>query len=179
MLKVATLIGITLSLLISTKAYANPDKSVAKLCPGYVHGVYYYRGMTRKWQRNLNISPSRSEFNATLIKSCRYTVWVAHHWKKQSIRFHIKYVVYLNERARKSQFVAGYAPLCNYSCVECESSHDPNNWNGNEYWGWYQFDYKTWTSHGGIPSHWGNLNTSSGEQTMVASRITYDAWPNC
>lgn len=75
---------------------------------------------------------------------------------------------------------SGYASLCGSSCVSCESGHDPNAWSpDHRYWGWYQFDYGTWKAHGGVPSHWGSASTSAGEQTAVASRVRYDAWPNC
>jgi hypothetical protein len=45
------------------------------------------------------------------------------------------------------------------------------------YWGKYQFDYQTWVAHGGAPSAYGNA--SEATQDQVASRVTYDAWPNC
>lgn len=45
------------------------------------------------------------------------------------------------------------------------------------YWGKYQFDYGTWVAHGGSPGSYGNA--SEGVQDQVASRVTYDAWPNC
>jgi hypothetical protein len=75
---------------------------------------------------------------------------------------------------------SGYAPGCGSSCVSCETggTFDPQIVSpGGKYWGWYQFDYGTWVVHGGISSHYGNA--SSGEQTAIASRVRYDAWPNC
>lgn len=45
------------------------------------------------------------------------------------------------------------------------------------YWGKYQFDRGTWVAHGGSPGSYGSA--SEGEQDRVASRVTYDAWPNC
>jgi Transglycosylase-like domain len=45
------------------------------------------------------------------------------------------------------------------------------------YWGKYQFDRQTWVAHGGSPGSYGSA--SEGEQDQVASRVTYDAWPNC
>ena len=74
----------------------------------------------------------------------------------------------------------GYAPLCGSSCVSCETggTFNPQIWSPDgKYWGWYQFDYQTWTAHGGGSKEYGNA--SSSRQTYIASRITYDAWPNC
>jgi hypothetical protein len=45
------------------------------------------------------------------------------------------------------------------------------------YWGKYQFDRSTWIASGGSPGSYGSA--SEGEQDRVASRVTYDAWPNC
>jgi len=176
-LKATALITTALTLLISSEADAKRNVSAAQRCPGHVEGVYYYRGMTRKWQRKMNVTPTRSQFNASLVRSCSYTIWVAHRWQHRASRWHGKYVAYLKEQRIPS--VSGYAPLCGSSCVSCESGHNPNAWNSAGYWGWYQFDYGTWVAHGGIPSHWGKSTTLSGEQTAVASRVRYDAWPNC
>ena len=192
MLKATALIATALGLLIntiSTEADAKRNVSAAQQCPGHVQGVYYYRGMTRSWQRKMNVAPTRSEFNASLVRSCPYTIWVAHRWQHRASKWHVKYIRYnaylqeqqkLREQRRVSVVsVEGYAPLCGASCVACESGFNPNAWNAAGYWGWYQFDYGTWVAHGGIPSHWGKSSTSSGEQTAIASRVRYDAWPNC
>lgn len=72
------------------------------------------------------------------------------------------------------------APLCDMACVGCETggTYDPQIVSpSGTYWGWYQFDYSTWVNHGGNPASYGNAPAS--EQTAIASRITYDAWPNC
>lgn len=45
------------------------------------------------------------------------------------------------------------------------------------YYGKYQFDYSTWVANGGASGSYGNASES--EQDQVASRVTYDAWPNC
>lgn len=67
--------------------------------------------------------------------------------------------------------------ICTSSCISCESGWNPMAWNGNDYWGLYQFAYGTWVSHGGDPAMYGKADAST--QHLVASRITYDAWPNC
>lgn len=60
----------------------------------------------------------------------------------------------------------------------CESSGNSQIVSSNgKYWGKYQFDYQTWVAHGGSPGAYGSA--SEAEQDAVASRVTYDAWPNC
>jgi len=60
----------------------------------------------------------------------------------------------------------------------CESSGNSQIWDpSGTYWGKYQFDRQTWVAHGGSPGAYGNA--SEAEQDRVASRVTYDAWPNC
>jgi hypothetical protein len=60
----------------------------------------------------------------------------------------------------------------------CESGGNSQVVSSNgRYWGKYQFDYNTWVAHGGSPGSYGNAG--AGEQDRVASRVTYDAWPNC
>jgi hypothetical protein len=60
----------------------------------------------------------------------------------------------------------------------CESSGNAQARSPDgKYWGKYQFDYPTWVANGGSPGSYGNASAS--EQDQVASRVTYDAWPNC
>jgi hypothetical protein len=60
----------------------------------------------------------------------------------------------------------------------CESGGNSQVVSSNGlYYGKYQFDYSTWVAHGGSPASYGHA--SEGEQDRVASRVTYDAWPNC
>jgi hypothetical protein len=60
----------------------------------------------------------------------------------------------------------------------CESGGNSQVVSSNGlYYGKYQFDYGTWVAHGGSPGSYGHA--SEGEQDQVASRVTYDAWPNC
>jgi len=60
----------------------------------------------------------------------------------------------------------------------CESSGNSQVVSSNGlYWGKYQFDYRTWVAHGGSSGSYGSA--SEAEQDLVASRVTYDAWPNC
>jgi transglycosylase-like protein len=60
----------------------------------------------------------------------------------------------------------------------CESGGNSQIVSSNgQYWGKYQFNYATWVAHGGSPGSYGSA--SEAEQDAVASRVTYDAWPNC
>ena len=60
----------------------------------------------------------------------------------------------------------------------CESGGNPQVVSPDgQYWGLYQFDYATWVAHGGSPGSYGNAPASV--QHQVASRVRYDAWPNC
>jgi hypothetical protein len=68
--------------------------------------------------------------------------------------------------------------LCDSSCIECESGWNPQAWSPTgKYWGLYQFDYSTWVAHGGSGEQFGKADAAT--QHEIASRITYDAWPNC
>lgn len=47
------------------------------------------------------------------------------------------------------------------------------------YYGGLQFDHQTWVAHGGL-AFANNANLATPEQqVLVASRVTYDGWPNC
>jgi hypothetical protein len=59
----------------------------------------------------------------------------------------------------------------------CEADHPQDVSPTGKYWGKYQFDYSTWVAHGGNPETYGSAGES--EQDEIASRVTYDAWPNC
>lgn len=58
----------------------------------------------------------------------------------------------------------------------CESGGNPQAVNPNGHYGKYQFDLQTWRAFGGT-----GLPSSAPEsvQDQVASRVNYDAWPNC
>lgn len=58
----------------------------------------------------------------------------------------------------------------------CESGGNPATNTGNGYYGKYQFDLPTWRAFGGtgLPS-----NAPEWVQDQIASRVNYDAWPNC
>lgn len=59
----------------------------------------------------------------------------------------------------------------------CEARHAQQWSSSGRYWGKYQFDRQTYAAHGGNPNDYGHA--SEAEQDRVASRVQYDAWPNC
>ncbi len=65
------------------------------------------------------------------------------------------------------------------SVAACESG---GNWatnTGNGYYGGLQFDQSTWLANGG-GQYASRADLATREQQIaVASRVTYDAWPNC
>lgn len=87
------------------------------------------------------------------------------------------------QRAReaRTQASSGYgsgSSICGSSCIQCESGGNPGAVSPDGvYWGLYQFDYGTWVAHGGGGSEYGHAGAA--RQHQVASRIRYDAWPNC
>ena len=80
------------------------------------------------------------------------------------------------KRIERERIVA-VVPGCDAECVQCESGWVAQATNPAGYWGLYQFDFGTWVAHGGDPAQYGNA--PAGEQHRIASRIRYDAWPNC
>jgi hypothetical protein len=125
-------------------------------------------------------------FNASLIRSCRYTVWVAHRWKRRLSRVRSDYLDYLAWKRRQllvsqrslSSATSYGSSYCGASCVQCESGGNPQAVSpGGRYWGLFQFDYSTWVAHGGSPGSYGNADAAT--QSAVASRVRYQAWPVC
>jgi len=180
---------VLLTLAVATPGTAGAQKQptvrkVATACPDHVKGVYYYRGQTRSYERKLGRRPSKSVFNASTITSCRYTIWVAHHWKRKLSKVREDYIEYLASQrkaaaATRSNYVGtGYSSYCGAACIQCESGGNPQAVSpGGTYWGLYQFDYGTWVAHGGSPSAYGNADAAT--QHAIASRVQYQAWPVC
>jgi hypothetical protein len=66
-----------------------------------------------------------------------------------------------------------------YAVALCESGGDWSINTGNGYYGGLQFDQGTWEAHGGLEFASRADLASPAEQIAVASRLTYDGWPNC
>lgn len=50
---------------------------------------------------------------------------------------------------------------------------------GGKYRGGVQFDHWTWQRFGGLEFAYDADQATPSQQILVASRVTYDAWPNC
>jgi hypothetical protein len=92
-------------------------------------------------------------------------------------RWHCKAVGWISrtQRATIWRAIAPWMPT--YRC-----EHGTGGWftnTGNGFYGGLQFDYDTWLRHGGrMFAARADLATPL-EQVIVASRLTYDGWPNC
>ncbi len=63
--------------------------------------------------------------------------------------------------------------------AQCESGGNWSTNTGNGYFGGLQFDIGTWLAFGG-GRYASRADLATREQQIaVASRVTYDAWPNC
>ncbi len=65
------------------------------------------------------------------------------------------------------------------SVAQCESGGNWHTNTGNGYYGGLQFDHGTWVAHGGLQYAYNADGATREQQIAVASRVTYDAWPNC
>lgn len=123
----------------STKAQAAPH--VAKACPGVVKGVYYYRNAARGWERKLGQAPTKSSFNASIIRSCPYTVWVAHKWAARAKAMREKYKAWWHEVATNPEVAIClvFGPYCSQAkaVAWCEGKYGVYAHNG-QYLGTFQ-----------------------------------------
>ncbi len=96
----------------------------------------------------------------------------AHHYARVLER-------YIRARRHTAPARTLYASSTWDSVAECESG---GNWatnTGNGYYGGLQFDIGTWLAFGGA-QYASRADLATREQQIaVASRVTYDAWPNC
>lgn len=117
--------------------------SVVKSCPGHVKGVYYYRGIARKYESKLSRHPSKSNFNASKIRSCRYVVWVAHLWEHRAAEARKRYAAYLKSWARMNDPETAICSVFGVYCSQalrvawCEGKYDTSAKNG-QYLGTFQ-----------------------------------------
>lgn len=145
------LITSALVLLLSGVPTANAKElrvSVARGCPGIVHGVYYYRNAAHRWETKLHRDWTKSTFDASLIKSCKYTIWVAHKWKRLAHKEHIAWDNFLAEQARARRILETdpiraicyvFGPYCQQALTvaNCESGYSTEAVNG-QYLGLFQ-----------------------------------------
>jgi hypothetical protein len=112
--------------------------------------------------------------------------YVAKHGRGPHVRWHRLASVWLAKELAETrrllhpplawrQTVAAWLPT--FHCENGGYGWTANT--GNGYYGGLQFDFGTWKIHGGqIFAYTANLATPA-QQALVASRLTYDGWPNC
>ena len=156
MLKLATFSA--LAVLLSGGPTANAKEhgaTVARGCPGIVHGLYFYRNATHKWESKLHRHWTKSSFNASKVLSCRYATWVAHRWMKRAHKGRVSYVQRLHrlqqlqkQKQRQLQSVLAdpvraicsvFGPYCSQAIAvaTCEGDLNPYAQNG-QYLGTFQ-----------------------------------------
>jgi hypothetical protein len=99
---------------------------------------------------------------------------------RQGYRFHAARVERLTPKpvvAAVSWRQSVEAWLPTYYCERGAAGWATNT--GNGYYGGLQFDYGTWLAHGGGAFAPRADLASPAAQALVASRLTYDGWPNC
>jgi len=149
-LKLVTFSALALLLSDVPTADAAANKTTAKVatkCPGLVEGMYYYRRKTHHWEIKLNVTYTKSTFNASKIRSCAYTKWVAHRWMKRAHVMRVRYAKWLhNHRTRylsnaspQAVICSVFGPYCSQAIAvaNCEGGFSPYAQNG-QYLGTFQ-----------------------------------------
>lgn len=167
------LVSMAFSLTHSTNGKA---MSAATACPGHVQGVYFYREATRSWERKMGHKPSKSNFNASLIHSCKYTVWTAHHWAKRAKETKKQYEKFVQEQRQSL-----------YGKWECIHRYE-GAWNantGNGYYGGLQMDMDFQSRYGAeYYRRWGTADNWPVWAQLQAAENAYQSgrgfypWPN-
>lgn len=184
MRKLLAFIAVVLSTsgVTSTAQAHSTHVSVVKSCPGIVKGVYYYRGVTRKYERKLGRTPSKSDFNASKIHSCKYALWVAHMWSDRAAHRKHDFNDYLKKLREQRQSEG--ALTSDWACIH----HYEGAWNantGNGYYGGLQMDMGFQSTYGPeFLARWGTAdNWPVWAQVTAANRAKnsgrgYGPWPN-
>jgi hypothetical protein len=172
-----------LSLLLSGTSEARTEKmAVVKACPGHVHGVYFYRKTARYWETKLGREPSKSNFNASHVLSCKYVVWVAHLWQKRAVETRSEFAKHQAEIRRLQR--AQNALTSDWACIHrYEGAWNSNT--GNGYYGGLQMDWNFMSHYGSeFLARWGTAdNWPVWAQVSAANRAKnsgrgYYPWPN-
>jgi hypothetical protein len=119
------------------------------------------------------------------FKNIRHAQWVLrqtrstknYKWIREIRSWHSKSIVWLRASHDRMmhRFIRPWLPT--YHC-----EHGTGGWysnTGNDYYGGLQFDYGTWKNHGGFQFASHAHKATPIQQVTVASRLTYDGWPNC
>lgn len=150
--------------------------AVVKACPGHVQGIYFYRHATRQWEHKMGMAPSKSNFNASKIHSCKYTVWVAHKWETRAVKLRRVY----------PKWLAAQIPAVDYDKWAC-IHHYEGAWNsntGNGFYGGLQMDLAFQSLYGAeFLARWGTADKWPVWAQITAAERAYDGrgfspWPN-
>jgi hypothetical protein len=107
--------------------------------------------------------------NAHKRWACKAKVWIAREQRETLLA--------LRPPLPWRSTVAAWLPT-----YHCESGPEFGGWatnTGNGFYGGLQFDYGTWLAHGGAEFAPRADLATAAQQALVASRLSYDGWPNC
>lgn len=144
-------------------------KSVAIKCPGVVKGVYFYRDATHNWQQKMGAHPTRSNFNASRVHSCKYTRWVARVWVHRAFVARKHYLKV--QRENKIRFARLYKK---YECIHKREGA----WNSVSpdgiYHGGLQMDYGFQKTYGPeFLARWGQAENWPVYAQLTAAERAY------
>ena len=155
-------------------------RSVATSCPGVVKSIYQERGATRALERKMGHNPSRSNFNASKVKSCAYAHWVHRMWRWMHGKRQSEY-----QHWKKQREITSPSWLVNaFMCIHrYEGAWNSNT--GNGYYGGLQMDIAFQSRYGGTyMTRWGTAdNWPMWAQIDTAVRAYrsgrgFSPWPN-
>ena len=114
----------------------------------------------------LGLPTIRSERRYVVSPSLRFRRWTLRLWRT---------------RARECDRYRDALVAEWYPTLHCETG-GTDDWHtntGNGFYGGVQFEQGTWAAHGGLRFAPRADLATPAQQALVASRLTYDGWPNC
>jgi transglycosylase-like protein len=154
-------------------------RSAASSCPGVVKSIYVKRHATRSLERKMGHTPSRSNFNASRVKSCAYAKWVRGFWQYMNDKRADEY-----RQWKKQQPEISSSWLTNaFMCIH----HYEGAWNantGNGYYGGLQMDSGFQGTYGpDFVARWGTADNWPVWAQLAAAERAYSSrgfspWPN-
>lgn len=134
-----------------------------------IHSIDHARRETRACVRALGLRGWPVAYDERSTPSLRYRRWILRLWRGRA--------AYCARRAHDwhASLVAAWT-----STMLCEAGG--HGWaanTGNGFYGGLQFVQSTWVAHGGLRFAPRADLATPYEQALVASRLTYDGWPNC
>lgn len=176
-MKLVALTMATCGVLILTGPPNAKATSLVNACPNAVWGIYKERGATRKLEREMHRTETKSNFNASKVRSCAYAHWVHVYWHKLHVQRKSEYAAWLKQQQQVS------SPNWLVNAFMCIHSHE-GAWNantGNGYYGGVQFGWNEWQQYGG--QYASRADLASPAQQIAAAIAYYNVsgfspWPN-